>query len=271
MILTCPDCATSYFVDDDRIPPGGRTVKCSSCGVRWRATPAQSDVDTSEPEVSATIEPDPAPTTDLPAAVIEVAGPATKAKRPRKPVPWKLLAGLGAGIVLILTLAGLVIFRQPLVNAMPAVAPAYGAVGLKVDALGLKLEDVSFDAAFEAGRPTLMVKGVVHNIRREALVAPPITIRLLDADEVLIGGVAARTLNATVPPGGRRYFAITIPGPPAGIATVEIAFDTVTKRAAAHGPVQSTPHAEAAVAPAAMEAQPLPAGSPDALAPHAAP
>src|SRR5437588_11004250 len=39
MILTCPECATSYFVDDSRISPAGRTVKCSSCGARWTALP----------------------------------------------------------------------------------------------------------------------------------------------------------------------------------------------------------------------------------------
>ena len=39
MILTCPECATSYFVDDSRIPSDGRRVKCSSCGHRWRAGP----------------------------------------------------------------------------------------------------------------------------------------------------------------------------------------------------------------------------------------
>ncbi|HEX7885168.1 MAG TPA: zinc-ribbon domain-containing protein, partial [Phenylobacterium sp.] len=27
MILTCPECATSYFVDDLKVPRGGRMVK----------------------------------------------------------------------------------------------------------------------------------------------------------------------------------------------------------------------------------------------------
>ena len=31
MILTCPECATSYFVDDSKVP-AGRQVKCSNCG-----------------------------------------------------------------------------------------------------------------------------------------------------------------------------------------------------------------------------------------------
>src|SRR3569623_481467 len=39
MILTCPECATSYFVDDSRISRAGRVVKCSSCGARWTAVP----------------------------------------------------------------------------------------------------------------------------------------------------------------------------------------------------------------------------------------
>jgi predicted Zn finger-like uncharacterized protein len=269
MILTCPDCATSYFVDDDRIPALGRTVKCSSCGVRWRAMPTPPDADTAEPELQVDVDPDPTPILEAPAAEIEVAAPIVKGKPPQKPLPWKLLAGLGGGIILILTLAGLVIFRQPLVSSLPSVAPAYELLGLKVDALGVKIEGVSFEATFEAGRPVLMVKGSVRNIRREPQVAPPITIRLLDEEETLIGGVAARTLNATVPSGGRRYFAIAVPNPPAGIATVEIAFDKTAKGAAEPRPAHPQTPAEAPAAPAAVEAKPLPADSPDALAPHA--
>src|SRR5258708_39734520 len=37
MILTCPECATGYFVDDAQIKPGGRSVRCAACGARWMA------------------------------------------------------------------------------------------------------------------------------------------------------------------------------------------------------------------------------------------
>lgn len=35
MIITCPNCATRYDVDDDRFSPNGRSVRCAECNESW--------------------------------------------------------------------------------------------------------------------------------------------------------------------------------------------------------------------------------------------
>ena len=76
MILTCPECATSYFVDDGRIPRRGRTVKCSSCGARWKALPEGVVEDDFEPPSPRPVV-IPEPADDLGDEIDFVAGPIT--------------------------------------------------------------------------------------------------------------------------------------------------------------------------------------------------
>src|SRR5271170_6751957 len=45
MILTCPECATGYFVEDGQISGSGRTVRCAACGARWNATPDEKPLE----------------------------------------------------------------------------------------------------------------------------------------------------------------------------------------------------------------------------------
>ena len=60
MRLVCPNCGAEYEVPDDVIPPGGRDVQCSNCGIAWFQAAAGeeddpvdedvADADTFEPE-----------------------------------------------------------------------------------------------------------------------------------------------------------------------------------------------------------------------------
>ena len=59
MILTCPDCASSYFVDD-KVMTAPRAVRCTACGKRWTADPTLDLVSTPEEGAIAVEPPKPA-------------------------------------------------------------------------------------------------------------------------------------------------------------------------------------------------------------------
>ena len=77
MILTCPECASRYFIDDPLIGPAGKTVRCSACGISWKAWLSDEPIELiSSPEEGAIAAPprvedpppEPAPPlSDLPA------------------------------------------------------------------------------------------------------------------------------------------------------------------------------------------------------------
>lgn len=282
MILTCPDCATSYFVDDARIPAEGRSVKCSACGNRWRAfpepaaeTPAPPEGPVPPPEP---FEPDladdivaegpeiPAPPPPAVEAVAEEE-PALRPRRPppqpprRKPAAVGTVVAWSAAAAVVALVAGGLVFREAVVGIWPASAGLYAAVGLPADRLGLVIDQVKTQPTFQAGRPVLSVTGAIRNTRGEAVTAPPLRVSLLDKAGKPIAARLARPLNARIPPGATRYFAIAIPDPPVGLATLDIAFE-------AAAPPGSAPAVEAVLAPEPVEAEPLPADDPGAPAGH---
>jgi hypothetical protein len=107
----------------------------------------------------------------------------------------------------------------------------------------------------------LAVTGAIRSTADEAAIAPPIRISLLDKAGKPLSTLVAEPLNAKVPPGARRYFAVNLPDPPAGAHALEVAFEPGAGRTA--GRTHSAPVQPAAPPPA--EAQPLAPGSPDSL------
>lgn len=284
MILTCPECATSYYVDDARVPAGGRTVKCSSCGAKWTAAP-----DAPPPEAAAPSEPAPASAVGAEPDALDIVaedpppaedpGPsaarmAARARAAAAAPPARrggegkvLVFGLAAGLIVALV-AGLLVFRADVVRLWPASGPAFASVGLPVNPLGLVIEKVRADPTFQGGRPVLSVTGQIRNVREAAATAPGLNVRLLDRAGKPVAAKVAHPLDGRVPAGAVRHFAIAIVDPPANLHDLEVSFERVPRERPSARAASLSRAAEMRLAPAPVEAEPLPPGSPDALPPH---
>jgi predicted Zn finger-like uncharacterized protein len=282
MILTCPECATSYFVDDGRIPSHGRRVKCTSCHHRWMAGPDGpiAEVPAFEPEPPVEIEA-PRFTTleeDLAATTFVEEEPAPV----RRPVAAKarsdgrssVLVWAGAATLAAALIAGVIVFREQVVRIWPKSSVAYAGLGLEVAGGGLVLEQVHVQPAFLAGRPVLSVTGAIRNVRDVPVDSPPVRLTLLNRAGQAVAAKIARPADPSIPARAKRHFAITLLDPPATARDLEVRFDSAALgKSVAHRIETLSPAlAPAAAAPTethAVEAQPI-VPEPGQLSPAAA-
>jgi predicted Zn finger-like uncharacterized protein len=293
MILTCPNCATRYFLNDVAIGRAGRMVKCTSCANTWRAYAepdeplalAPSQIEAPPPE------PDPQPETfsDLPGDKLSQTFRA-RAQVQRKvreaAATGAIWAGLAAGLVLVIALAA--VFRLDVVRLWPKTASAYASVGLPVNTTGLIIEQVKATPTVDNGRPAVSVSGVMRNIVDRAVTAPSLRVSLLNKAGRPVARRLADPPAPQISPGEIRHFAVSMVNPPQDASDVEVTFalDQPAAKSAARGApapklrglatepqTQAQTATRAATAPmvpaaplsAAREAKPLPPTSPYAL------
>jgi predicted Zn finger-like uncharacterized protein len=277
MILTCPECATSYFVDDSRIPEAGRTVKCTNCGHRWSARKDAPPPVAAEPEPEpvaeaapeplpeAAPEPAAAPVDDLEFVPVQREPEPRVAARRAKPAPKQDPRGVvalwaSAAALVVALVACALLFRGQVVKLWPKSQGAYASLGLPVNSVGLVIEAVRVEPTFVGGRPVLSVTGALRNVRGQPVTSPPLRINLLNRLGKPIAAKVVRPIDPHVPAGATRHFAIAISDPPANARDLEVVFETAPQHAA------TMPAAIAAPPPA--EAAPLPANAPEAMTEH---
>jgi predicted Zn finger-like uncharacterized protein len=251
MILTCPECATSYFVEGARIPPEGRRVKCTSCGARWLAQNEDAPQPISEPAASA--EP-------LQAAAEAAAHPADEPRgahevddlvvvepEPRgperrgtaRPAPVRTArksrsaaaAWVGVAAVVAALIAAAIVFRADLVRVWPQSSAAFSGVGLEVADGGLIIEAVNAKAVYVNGRPALEVSGAIRNPRNQTSVSPPLRVSLLDRAGKPVAAHIATPVSGAVPPREKRFFSVAIVDPPSNAHDLEVRFEPAGKGA----------------------------------------
>ena len=236
MILTCPECATRYSVADNSVGPEGRTVRCTSCGLTWRAereAPLELDIGPAPPA------PEPTPVTgsdDLPRAFRERI---TAQKQGRQAARSGLaLGGAAAGFLLAIT--SVVLGRNDVVAVWPKAASAYAGLGLSVNSVGLVIEGRPAQIGWENGRPTVLISGTLRNIRKRPVTSPPLRVTLLDKTGREVGVRVFEIANAELPAGGARSFVVKVQNPPESVYDFEATFELGgAARKKAHGAVAS--------------------------------
>jgi predicted Zn finger-like uncharacterized protein len=246
MILTCPECASRYFVDDSKVGATGRVVRCANCGARWTAKNDEAQ-DLFEPPAGG-----PSPS-DAPAAPGDAANGAaasasadSEIEPPVSALPGEELpkvfraradadrrlreatatgviwAGMAAAMASLLVAA--VIFRIDVVRLWPSAAGAYAAVGLPVNNVGLVIESLKAEPSLEDGHAAVTISGVLRNIQDRPVSAPPLRLSLLNGQGKRVAGKIAAAADPLIPPGETRHFAITILDPPLTAKDLEIGF-----------------------------------------------
>lgn len=221
MILTCPACATSYFVPDEAFGPRGRTVRCQSCSHSWHATadeplelkaeavptpPVVVAADTAAAPAPESLAETPAP--ELPKAYRARVETARRTRRAAlHGAAWAGVASVFVGL-----LAGAWLFRAEVVDVLPRTAVAYAAVGMPVNVTGLEFEAVGARALPDTPGK-VMVSGALRNVRDREIVAPAIRVALLDDHGVELSHAVVRTDGAPVLPGQVSGFAVVLADP----------------------------------------------------------
>ncbi len=210
MLLTCPNCQSSYRIDAASVGGAGRTVRCTRCQTAWFAEPVRQMVEVDDGEVmwmaDASGDGDEAPPhddgaerfsvpaegparrgpmdiesaarrrPDTPAVVSERARPASRRrKRPFSAI--RAVAYVGA-----MTVAALGIARADVVRMFPETAALYGAVGLDVNVRGLQLAEVAASERIDGGVPVLLVAGAIENVTRRPVDVPRIRLSVRNAE-----------------------------------------------------------------------------------------
>lgn len=256
MILSCPNCATRYQVDDEKFPPEGRQVRCAKCGHRWHQDPPS---DAAEEDLLSQGNGDLAdgaladgPLTGLDEPVTDgelsrsaadeaiASGPASGDDRLRRfadlrsadetpPLPPLARVIVIAGwAILIAAVLGLgwaaYVYRQNIMTNWPQSASLYTTLGLKSAIGAVKFEGTGSRQIVEDGKSVLVVSGTLTNYGEHEVLLPAIRVSLSDGAyrDVYHWSFQPRVL--TLKPGESTRFENKLSGPPAAARHLELRF-----------------------------------------------
>ncbi|CAN5450530.1 zinc-ribbon domain-containing protein [soil metagenome] len=240
MILTCPECASRYFVDDSKVGAAGRVVRCAACGNRWTARneealdlfdePSAADL-AGDPNLTAldgatNAADDPeTPVNQLPGEELpKVFRARADAERRLKEAKTTGIIWGGMVAVMVVMLVGAGVFRMNVAHLWPRTAGAYAFARMPVNNVGLVVEDLKAEPMMQDGHAAIIITGVLRNITDHAVAAPPLRVALLNENGKRVSGKLAAAADPLIAPSQIRHFSVTMLDPPKTANTLEIGF-----------------------------------------------
>lgn len=130
-----------------------------------------------------------------------------------------MIAIAGTGLA-----AALILWREPVVRALPATAPAYAAVGLAVNPVGIEFVGVRSRVAQQAEGRVLTVEGQITSQAASDRPVPPIEVLIRAENRQIIYRWTAEPPRPVVKPGETLQFRARLATPPEAGQTVEVRF-----------------------------------------------
>ena len=275
MILTCPECASRYFVDDSKVGAAGRVVRCAACGNSWTARNEEA-LDLFDEPSAADLAADPAmaaldgagnPVDDPEAPVSALPGEELpKVFRARADAERRLKEAKTTGVVwggmvavMVVILVGAGVFRMNVAHLWPRTAGAYAFARMPVNNVGLVVEGLKAEPSMQEGHAAITITGVIRNITDHTVATPPLRVALLNEHEKRVAGKLAAAADPMIPPSQTRHFSVTLLDPPKPAKTLEIGFALEAGAAKSAGAAPKLETVASHDAPALRGAQDQPA------------
>ncbi len=263
MILSCPNCATCYTLNEAQLGLRGRTVRCAACKTTWHAQAPEVPIDLSysDPKKKTVEDLKSVKAEKLPSkyrALLE-----DKKRLKALTAQGILWGGLAAAFVLILAIG--FALRVDIVRAFPRIAGAYAMVGLKVNGTNLAFGDYTADANFKGGRFVVTVKAQIRNMSDKPTPVPPVRVRMYDTTLQQFDSVLMPSNGLIVDPHATRTLVFDVSDPRNLTSSLDLDFDLEAMKTMGKSPAGPSGHVAVAEAVPASETA-LPASGSESMA-----
>jgi len=224
MILSCPNCATKYTLNEAQLGPRGRTVRCAACKTTWHAEMPEKPIDLSFSDVKKkeTVE-------DLQEVKAKKLPLKYRAiledKKRMKAVAAQGLVWGGLAAIMAVVLALGFFLRVDIVRAFPRIAGAYAMVGLPTNGTNLQFGSYTADGTFKGGRYVLTIKAQIRNMSSKPTPVPPVRVKLFDSTSQPFDSVLIPPNGLMVAPHQTRTLVFDVSDPKNLTTSLNLGFD----------------------------------------------